>query len=105
MTQGVKDKVVVITGASSRLGEAAARRLAKDGAKLVLGARRIDQLQALAKELSLGDDAIVQTDVSRYDEVKTAKVGALDFRRERQAKFGSAASFRFVQSDRLAGRP
>jgi NADP-dependent 3-hydroxy acid dehydrogenase YdfG len=70
MAQGIKDKVVVITGASSGLGEAAARRLAKDGAKLVLGARRLDRLQALAKELSLGDGAVVQTDVSKYDEVK-----------------------------------
>ncbi len=70
MTQGVKDKVVVITGASSGLGEAAARRLAQGGAKLVLGARRLDRLQALAKELSLGDDAAVQTDVTRYDQVQ-----------------------------------
>jgi NADP-dependent 3-hydroxy acid dehydrogenase YdfG len=70
VAQGIKDKVVVITGASSGLGEAAARRLAKDGAKLALGARRLDRLQALAKELSLGDDAVVQTDVSKYDEVK-----------------------------------
>ncbi len=70
MTQGIKDKVVVITGASSGLGEAAARLLAKDGAKLVLGARRLDRLQALAKELSLGGDAVVQTDVTDRNQVK-----------------------------------
>jgi NADP-dependent 3-hydroxy acid dehydrogenase YdfG len=70
MTQGVKDKVVVITGASSGLGEAAARRLAQNGAKLMLGARRLDRLQALAKALSLGEGAVVQTDVSRREQVK-----------------------------------
>ncbi len=70
MTQGIKDKVVVITGASSGLGEAAARHLAQGGAKLVLGARRLERLQALAKELSLGDDAVIQTDVTTLDQVK-----------------------------------
>jgi NADP-dependent 3-hydroxy acid dehydrogenase YdfG len=52
MTQGIKDKVVVITGASSGLGEAAARHLAQHGAKLVLGARRVERLQLLVDELS-----------------------------------------------------
>jgi NADP-dependent 3-hydroxy acid dehydrogenase YdfG len=70
MTQGIKDKVVVITGASSGLGEATARHLARHGAKLVLGARRLDRLQALAKELSLGKNAAVRTDVTRFDQVK-----------------------------------
>lgn len=69
MTQGIKDKVVVITGASSGLGEATTRRLARDGARLVLGARRLDRLQMLAKELSLGD-AAVQTDVTYHAQVK-----------------------------------
>ena len=68
--QNIKDKVVVITGASSGLGEATARALAKNGAKLVLGARRIDRLKALSSELSLGDKAAVQTDVSDYAQVK-----------------------------------
>ncbi|PWC38786.1 SDR family oxidoreductase [Azospirillum sp. TSO22-1] len=70
MTQGIENKVVVITGASSGLGEAAARHLAQHGAKLVLGARRLDRLQALARALSLGDDAVVQTDVTSHEQVK-----------------------------------
>jgi NADP-dependent 3-hydroxy acid dehydrogenase YdfG len=70
MTQGIEGKVVVITGASSGLGEAAARHLTAQGAKVVLGARRIDRLQALAKELSLIDGAVVQTDVTDVGQVR-----------------------------------
>ena len=70
MTQGIKDKVVVITGASSGLGEAAARKLAQEGARLILGARRLERLEALARELSLGKDAAVKTDVSQLDQVR-----------------------------------
>jgi len=69
MMERIKGKVVVITGASSGLGEATARALAKDGAKLVLGARRIERLQALARELALGGEAAVKTDVTRYEQV------------------------------------
>src|SRR3954452_9253894 len=70
MTPGIKDIVVVITGASSGLGEATARRLAQEGAKLVLGARRLERLQALAEALSLGNEAAVQTDVTQYEQIK-----------------------------------
>jgi NADP-dependent 3-hydroxy acid dehydrogenase YdfG len=70
LPQEIKDKVVVITGASSGLGEATARRLAQEGAKLVLGARRLERLQALAEELSLGDEAVVQTDVTDREQVE-----------------------------------
>jgi NADP-dependent 3-hydroxy acid dehydrogenase YdfG len=70
MSEGIEGKVVVITGASSGLGEAAARHLARHGARLVLGARRKDRLQALAEEFSLGDQAAVQTDVSQIGQVK-----------------------------------
>jgi NADP-dependent 3-hydroxy acid dehydrogenase YdfG len=47
----LSNKVVLITGASSGIGEAAARELAKSGAKLMLGARRSDRLERLADEL------------------------------------------------------
>ncbi|WP_136622658.1 MULTISPECIES: SDR family oxidoreductase [Mesorhizobium] len=70
MTENIKGKVVVITGASSGLGEAAARLLAKEGARLVLGARRLDRLQALAGELSLGKGAILATDVTDVGQVR-----------------------------------
>ena len=70
MSSEIESKVVVITGASSGLGEAAARHLARRGARLVLGARRLERLQALAGELSLGNDAAVQTDVTQYEQVR-----------------------------------
>jgi NADP-dependent 3-hydroxy acid dehydrogenase YdfG len=70
MTENIEGKVVVITGASSGLGEAAARHLAKAGAKMVLGARRLARLEALAQELGLPDGAVVQTDVTKADEVQ-----------------------------------
>jgi NADP-dependent 3-hydroxy acid dehydrogenase YdfG len=69
MTQAIEGKVVVITGASSGLGEATARHLAALGAKLVLGARRLDRLQALAGELGAGT-TVVQTDVTDRAQVR-----------------------------------
>lgn len=43
---GIKDKIVVITGASSGIGEATAVMLAERGAKVVIGARGLDRLEA-----------------------------------------------------------
>ena len=64
MTQNIENKVVVIVGASSGLGEALARRLAKDGAKLMLGARRSERLAAIAADLNLQNGAYLKTDVT-----------------------------------------
>jgi NADP-dependent 3-hydroxy acid dehydrogenase YdfG len=68
----IEGKVVVITGASSGLGEATARHLSAEGAKVVLGARRADRIQKLAGELaSNGGQAIAfTTDVTQVDQVK-----------------------------------
>ncbi|MDR3496546.1 MAG: SDR family oxidoreductase [Ancalomicrobiaceae bacterium] len=70
MTDGISGKSIVITGASSGLGAAAARHLARAGAKVVLGARRIDRLEALARELALPQGAVRATDVTSADDVK-----------------------------------
>ena len=72
MSNNIEGKVVVITGASSGLGEAAARHLSAQGASVVLGARRVERLQSLAKDLSRdgGKALAVETDVSNCDAVK-----------------------------------
>jgi NADP-dependent 3-hydroxy acid dehydrogenase YdfG len=72
MTERIKDKIVVVTGASSGLGEATARLLSAQGATVVLGARRADRLQSLAKDLeSRGGKALaLTTDVRLREQVK-----------------------------------
>ena len=72
MSQNIEGKVVVITGASSGLGEATARHLSAQGASVVLGARRVERIQALADELnrSGGKALAIPTDVTHVDEVK-----------------------------------
>lgn len=50
-TVGVADKVVVITGASSGIGEATARLLARNGARVVVGARRTERLESLVADI------------------------------------------------------
>lgn len=68
----IKDKVVLITGASSGIGESTARLLAQHGAKVVLGARRTDKLQLIAEDiLKAGGTAEVRTvDVRKRNDLK-----------------------------------
>jgi NADP-dependent 3-hydroxy acid dehydrogenase YdfG len=68
---GIEGKVVVVTGASSGIGEATALLLAERGAKVVLGARGSDRLKALAGriEASGGEAVYIHTDVKRRDDL------------------------------------
>src|SRR5688572_26669919 len=71
----VKSKIVIVTGASSGIGEATAREFAKEGAKVVLAARRVDRLESLAKEInSMGTGAetlVVQADLSKLEDIQS----------------------------------
>jgi NADP-dependent 3-hydroxy acid dehydrogenase YdfG len=68
----IAEKVVVITGASSGIGAATAELLAKNGAKLMLAARREDRLTDLVKKISAegGTASCLVTDVTDLDQVK-----------------------------------
>ena len=68
----ITDKVVVITGASSGIGESTAKLLAQQGAKVVLGARRSNRIDAVVQEISAtGGKAIgFVTDVTKRAEVE-----------------------------------
>ena len=72
MSHHIEGKVVVITGASSGLGEATARLLSAEGAGVVLGARRVEGLRSLADELTgSGRKAlVVATDVTDSNQVQ-----------------------------------
>lgn len=77
------DKVVLITGASSGIGAGIARELGRAGAKLVLGARRTDRLEALAAEI--GGNVLVRrldvtdrTDVAVFAEAARDRFGRID---------------------------
>ena len=67
-----KGKVIVITGASSGMGEAAAKHLSQLGATVVLGARRSDRIEKLAKEIrgNGGKALAIAADVTKRDQVK-----------------------------------
>lgn len=72
MTNNIDGKIVVITGASSGLGEATARHLSQQGATVVFGARRVERIEALARELESGGRKAmaIQTDVTQSAQVQ-----------------------------------
>jgi NADP-dependent 3-hydroxy acid dehydrogenase YdfG len=77
---GIDGKVVAITGASSGIGRAAALLLAGRGAKVVLGARRTDELEVLVREIEgAGGDAIYNgTNVAKREDVAALTALACD---------------------------
>ena len=80
---GLAGKVVAITGASSGIGEAAAKFLAASGAKVLLGARRHDRLEAIAQDIAnAGGDVEIRTiDVMKRSDLT-------DFVKAAEDKFG-----------------
>lgn len=70
----IKGRVVIVTGASSGIGEATAREFARESAKVVLAARRVDKLESLAKEIdAMGTGAqahVVQADLAKLDDIQ-----------------------------------
>lgn len=78
----IKGKVVIVTGASSGIGEATAREFGREGARVVLAARRVDRLEGLAREInSMGVGAetlVVQADLSRLEDIQALVRKTLD---------------------------
>ena len=64
----LKGKVVIVTGASSGIGEALSRRLMNDGARVVMTARNEEKMKAIAAEYPQADVLIVKADVSRRED-------------------------------------
>lgn len=70
MNNLIKDKIILIIGASSGIGAATAKKLAKEGAKLIIAARREDRLKEVVQELQGLSVDYVTADVRKFEEVK-----------------------------------
>tara|TARA_B100002019_G_scaffold125019_1_gene107763 strand:- start:512 stop:1186 length:675 start_codon:yes stop_codon:yes gene_type:complete len=85
-------KVLLITGASSGIGEATARKAAQEGMKLILTARRKDKLDALVKEFGEDNAVGVAADAGNYDELEQAVKQGVDKFGQLDAVFANAGT-------------
>lgn len=83
-------KVVIITGASSGIGEATARALVAAGARVVLGARRESRLSALVDELGEGNAVAREADVTSFSDMRALVELAVDSFGRADAMFANA---------------
>jgi len=70
----INGRVVIVTGASSGIGEATAREFGRQGAKVVLAARRVERLKSLAEEIAEmntgAETLVVQADLTKLEDVQ-----------------------------------
>ena len=70
----IKNKVIIVTGASSGIGDATAREFGRQGAKIILAARRKDRLESLAQEISSmnngAETLVVQVDLTKLEDIQ-----------------------------------
>ena len=85
-------KVLLITGASSGIGEATARKAAQEGMKLILTARRKDKLDALVKEFGEDNAVGIAADAGNYDELEQAVKQGVDKFGQLDAVFANAGT-------------
>ncbi|WP_300321083.1 SDR family oxidoreductase [Idiomarina sp.] len=85
-------KVLLITGASSGIGEATARKAAQEGLKLILTARRKDKLDALVEEFGSDNAVGIAADAGNYDELEQAVKQGVDKFGQLDAVFANAGT-------------
>ena len=85
-------KVLLITGASSGIGEATARKAAQEGLKLILTARRKDKLDALVEEFGSDNAVGIAADAGNYNELEQAVKQGVDKFGQLDAVFANAGT-------------
>jgi len=84
MSNNIEGKVVIITGASSGLGEATARLLGAEGASVALGARRVDRPHKFCKEIAIPAESFARAVAFAMSQPEDVDVNEILFRPTRQ---------------------